>query len=98
MTTTTHGTILNTPKYETSKTLTINWDGVFYPVPYDYEKKIMITSHRVEEKSDKSASSTIYFQMNKEKWILFLLLVKNVLHDSWGILKKKKSSRIVQLC
>lgn len=48
----------------------------------------MISSLRVEDKFDNSATSIIYFQLNKGKWRRFLLLVKNVLHDSWDIKKK----------
>lgn len=51
-------------------------------------KKKMISSLRVEDKFDNSATSIIYFQLNKGKWRRFLLLVKNVLHDSWDIKKK----------
>lgn len=61
------GAILNPPEYETSKTLTINQEAIFYPVPEDYGKKTTISSLRVEDRFDNSATSTIYFQRNKIK-------------------------------
>ena len=49
-------TVLNTPEYETSETLTINWDAIFLPCSLRSWKKI-----------DNYITGITYIQTNKGK-------------------------------